>query len=395
MPSGLAAASEEDRQVTESVYDNETIAALRNQVRRFVAEEIRPHGDAWEAEGMVPREALRKMGELGFFGIRYPETYGGTNLDTIATAAFVEELSRSTYAGFNITALVHTDMASPHLARFGTPEQLARYMPDIVAGRKITGVAVTEPGGGSDVQALRTKAERRGNGWVLNGSKIFITNGVHGDLFFVAARTDPSTKGSRGVSMFIVEKGTPGFTVGRQLDKMGWRSSDTAELVFEDCELPGDTLLGEENRGFYAIMQNFQNERIVLGMMAVSEAQTAIDITLDYVKNREAFGAMLWDKQAIRQRLAMHQAEIEAARQLVYHAAWLDAQGRDATREVSMAKALCGELVNKVLYTCQQFHGGYGYMREFPIERMVRDARVQSIGGGATEVMLEEIAKRM
>lgn len=378
-----------------SIYDNETTDALRDQVRRFVADEVIPHGDAWEAEGMVARDTLRKMGELGFFGIRYPEKYGGSNLDTVATAAFVEELSRSTYAGFNVTALVHTDMASPHLARFGTPEQLERYMPDIIAGRKITGVAVTEPGGGSDVQALRTKAERRGNGWVLNGSKMFITNGVHGDLFFVAARTDPDAKGSRGVSMFIVEKGTPGFSVGRQLDKMGWRSSDTAELVFEDCELPGDALLGEENRGFYAIMQNFQNERIVLGMMAVSEAQTAIDITLDYVKTREAFGATLWDKQAIRQRLAMHQAEVEAARQLVYHASWLDAQGQEATREVSMVKALCGELVNKVSYTCQQFHGGNGYMREYPIERMVRDARIQSIGGGATEVMLEEVAKRM
>jgi acyl-CoA dehydrogenase len=242
---------------------------------------------------------------------------------------------------------------------------------------------------------LRTKAERRGNGWVLNGSKIFITNGVKGDLFFIAAKTDPQAKGSRGISMFIVEKDTPGFRVGRELDKMGWRASDTAELFFEDCELPGNALLGEENRGFYAIMQNFQNERIVLGSMAVGEAQKAIDITLDYVRERQAFGGVLWDKQTIRQRLAMLQSEVEAARQLVLHAAWLDAQGRDATKEVSMVKALCGELVNRVLYTCQQFHGGYGYMREYPIERMVRDARLQSIGGGATEVMLEEVAKRM
>ena len=377
------------------IYTDETIEALREQVRRFVETEVVPNGDAWEKDGMVPREVLRKMGDLGFFGIRYPEKYGGAGLDTVATVAFVEELSRSTYAGFNITVLVHTDMASPHLARFGTPEQLDRYMPDVVAGRKITGVGVTEPGGGSDVQALRTRAEKRGNGWVLNGSKMFITNGVHGDLFFVAARTDPSAKGSRGISMFIVEKDTPGFRVGRKLDKMGWRSSDTAELVFEDCELPGDALLGAENRGFYAIMENFQNERIVLGAMCVGEAQKAIDLTLNYVKERPAFGARLWDKQAIRQRLAMLQAEVAAARQLVYHAAWLDAQGEDATREVSMVKALCGELVNRVMYSCQQFHGGYGYMREFPIERMVRDARIQAIGGGATEVMLEEVAKRM
>ncbi|MEM8976495.1 MAG: acyl-CoA dehydrogenase family protein [Pseudomonadota bacterium] len=381
--------------MAQSIYANETLDALRDQVRRFVNEEVVPHGEAWEADGMVPRDAFRKMGELGFLGIRYAEKYGGSEMDTIATAAFAEELSHSTFGGFNVSVLVHTDMASPHLEGFGTPDQLDRYMPDIISGKKVSAVAVSEPGGGSDVQALKTKAERRGNGWVLNGSKIFITNGVHGDVYFVAARTDADVKASRGISIFIVEKGTPGFSVGRQLDKMGWRCSDTAELIFEDCELPGDALLGEENRGFYSIMQNFQNERIVIGAMAVGESQKAIDMTLDYVKDRPAFGSTLWDKQTIRQRLAMHQAEVEAARQLVYHAAWMDAQGQDAVREVSMVKALCGELVNKVMYTCQQFHGGYGYMREYPIERMVRDARVQSIGGGTTEVMLEEVAKRM
>ena len=378
-----------------SIYTNETVELLRDQVRRFVDEEVKPQGATWEAEGLVPRAVLRKMGALGFFGIRYPERYGGADLNTLASAAFAEELSRSTFAGFAVTALVHGEMASPHLARFGTPEQLERYLPQIIAGEIITGVAVTEPDGGSDVAALKTRAERSGNGWTLNGSKIFITNGVHGDLFFVAARSDPDAKGSRGISMFLVEKGTPGFRVGRQLDKMGWRSSDTAELVFEDCRLPADALLGEENRGFYAIMENFQNERIVAGAMAVGESQTAIDLTLDYVRERSAFGAPLWDKQAIRQRLAMLQAEVEAARQLVYHAAWLDAHGEDATKEVSMVKALCGELVNRVMYACQQFHGGAGYMREMAIERMARDARVQAIGAGATEVMLEEVAKRM
>lgn len=381
--------------MTRSIYGNETVELLKDQVRRFVEEEVAPHGAQWEADGLVPREVLRKMGALGFLGIRAPERYGGAELDSLASAAFAEELSRSTFAGFNITVLDHTEMAAPHLARFGTPEQLERYMPGVVSGEIITGVAVTEPDGGSDVAALRTRAERSGNGWKLNGSKTFITNGVHGDLVFVAARSDPDAKGSRGISMFLVEKDTPGFHVGRRLDKMGWRSSDTAELVFEDCQLPADALLGEENRGFTAIMQNFQNERIVLGAMAVGESQKAIDLTLDYVRERTAFGGTLWDKQAIRQRLAMLQAEVSAARQLVYHAAWLDARGHDATKEVSMVKALCGELVNRVLYSCQQFHGGAGYMSGTAIERMVRDARVLSIGGGATEVMLEEVAKRM
>ena len=381
--------------MTVSVYRDETLEQLRTQIDRFVESEVLPHGGAWEAAGMVPRDLLKRMGELGFLGIRYPQKFGGADLDTMATVVLTEALSHSTFAGFNITVLVHTDMASPHLARFGTDDQLARYMPGVVSGELITAIGVTEAGAGSDVAGLRTRAERDGNGWMLNGTKMFITNGVHADIYLIAAKTDPDAKGSRGVSMFIVEKGTPGFSAGKQLDKMGWRCSDTAELVFEDCKLPADALLGEENRGFYAIMWNFQNERIVMGAMAAGEAQCALDLTLDYVKNRTAFGESLWDKQTIRQRLATHQAEVEAGRQLVYHAAWLDAHGHDATKEVSMVKAYCGELVNRVMYTCQQFHGGFGYMREAPIERMVRDARVQSIGGGATEVMLEEIAKRL
>ena len=378
-----------------SIYDDETTEALRDQLRRFVAEIVHPNVEAWEEAGMVPREVLRRMGALGFLGARCEERYGGAGLGPLATVALAEELGRAGCSGFAITVLVHTDMASPHLLRFGTPEQKERWLPGIVSGDVITGVAVTEAGGGSDVQALRTRAERKGNGWVLNGAKLFITNGVHGDLFFVAARTDPAAKGSRGVSMFVVEKDAPGFRVGRQLDKTGWRSSDTAELVFEDCALPADALLGEENRGFYAIMENFQNERIALGAMAVGESLAALDLAVEYAKERKAFGATLWDKQAVRLKLAQLAAEVEAARQLVRHAAWLDGQGRDAAREVSMVKALCGELVNRVTYACQQIHGGGGYMRGTPIERMARDARVQSIGGGATEVMLEEVAKRM
>jgi len=242
---------------------------------------------------------------------------------------------------------------------------------------------------------LRTKAVADGDHWVINGTKMFITNGVHADLYFVAARTDPSVKGSRGITMFMVEAGTEGFRVGRELDKMGWRSSDTAELVFEDCRVPPENVLGEVNKGFYAIMQNFQNERLVVGALAMGEAQQALDITIEYVRDRKAFGGVLWDKQVIRQRLANRQAEVAAARQLLYHSAWLDAQGLDCVKEVSMVKALCAELNNQLLYDCLQFHGGSGYLRECAIERMVRDARVESIGGGATEVMLEEVAKRM
>lgn len=372
----------------------DTFRLLRESIRRYVEREIVPRGEAWEERGFVPREVLREMGRLGFLGLRCPEEFGGAGLDARATALLAEELGRSTFGGFAITVLVHTDMASPHLVNAGTPEQVKRYLPELVAGTKISAIAVTEPDAGSDVKAIRTTARRDGDGWVLNGTKMFITNGVHADVYFVAAKTEPAA-GSKGVSMFIVEKGMSGFSVGRRLEKHGWRSSDTAELVFDGCRVPAGNLLGEEGRGFYSIMRNFQNERIAIGAMAIGESAKALELTLDYVKTRKAFGAPLWEKQAIRQRLAMLAAKVEAGRQLVWHAASVDAAGKDCVKEVSMVKAYCGELVNEVMYDCLQFHGGAGYLRESAIERMTRDARVQSIGGGATEVMLEEVAKRL
>jgi acyl-CoA dehydrogenase len=378
-----------------NVHMTEDLLQFRDSLRRFVENEITPHGEAWEAEGLTPRAVLRQMGELGFLGIRYAETFGGSELNTVATAILAEELGRSTFSGFAITVLVHTDMASPHIANAGNNDQLAAYMPSIIRGETITAVAVTEPDAGSDVAGIKTRARQDGDDWVLNGAKMFITNGVHGDLYIVAAKTDLEAKGSRGITMFLVDKDTPGFSVGRKLEKMGWRSSDTAELVFDNCRVPAANVLGEVNRGFYAIMQNFQNERTVIAAMAMGEAQKALELTTDYVRERKAFGGSLWDKQTIRQRLAMRSAEVEAGRQLVYHAAWLDSQGEDCVKEVSMAKAYCGELVNRVMYDCQQFHGGFGYIQESTIERMTRDARIQSIGGGASEVMLDEIAKRM
>jgi acyl-CoA dehydrogenase len=373
---------------------DDTHRLLRESIRRFVEAEVVPQGEAWEEQGFVPRELLRKMGSLGFLGLRYAEEHGGGEMNALATALLAEELGRSTFGGFAITVLVHTDMASPHLVNAGSPAQIARYLPGVISGELITAVGVTEPDAGSDVKSIRTSARRDGGDWVLNGAKMFITNGALADLCFVAAKTDPAG-GSKGISMFIVEKGTRGFSVGRKLDKMGWRSSDTAELVFDRCRVPAANLLGEEHRGFYAIMRNFQNERIAIAAMTMGEAARALEITLDYVRTRKAFGAPLWDKQALRQRLSMLAAKVEAGRQLVYHAAGLDAQGLDCVKEVSMAKAFCAETLNEVVYDCLQFHGGFGYMKEAAIERMYRDARVQTIGGGATEVMLEEVAKRL
>ncbi|MCX7177255.1 MAG: acyl-CoA dehydrogenase family protein, partial [Proteobacteria bacterium] len=334
--------------MNEPIYFSEEHLSFRDNLRRFVDSEVVPQAEAWETSGMVPRAVLAQLGELGYLGIRYPAEYGGAALDTVYSAILAEELGRSSFGGFAVTVLVHTDMASPHLANFGSPEQLARYLPGVIKGQTITAVAVTEAGAGSDVAGIRTSAVRDGDSYVLNGTKMFITNGVHGDLYFVAAKTDAKAKGSRGISMFIVEKGTPGFAVGRSLDKMGWLCSDTAELVFDDCRVAASSMLGQENKGFYSVMRNFQNERIVLGAQAMGEAQRGLEITLAYVRERQAFGGVLWDKQAIRQKLAMLSAKVMAGRQMVYHAAWLDAQGRDCVKEVSMLKAYCGELVNEV-----------------------------------------------
>jgi acyl-CoA dehydrogenase len=378
-----------------SIYVNEDLDAIRASVRQFVDAEIVPHVEEWERNGVVPREILDEMGKLGFFGLRIPEEYGGVGLGHVASVAFAEELGRSTCGGFAITVLVHTDLASPYLTRFGSPSQRDKWLPALASGEMITAIAVTEPDAGSDVAAIRTSARRDGEGWRLNGTKMFITNGGIADLVFVAARTDSEVKGSRGLSMFAVERDTPGFTASRALEKMGWHASNTSELLLDEVWVPGENLIGEENRGFYYIMGNFQNERLAIMGQAIGEAQTALDLTVAYTKERRAFNAPLWNKQAIRQRIAMRQAQVDAARELVYRAAWLTDEGEDTVREVSEVKALVGELVNGVLYDCVQFHGGMGYIAETAVERLYRDVRIHSIGGGATEVMLEEVAKRL
>lgn len=375
----------------ENVYLTPEHELLREQVARFVAREVEPFGEQWERAGFTPREVLRKLGDAGLLGLMYASEHGGAEADALTNLVFAEALSQSTFAGFVITVLVHTDMASPHLHHAGTREQQARYMPGVTSGRTIAAVGITEPGAGSDVAGLKTSARRDGDAWVLNGTKMFITNGVHADLYFIAARTGAPR---HAISMFIVEKGTPGFSIGRTLEKTGWLSSDTAELVFDDCRIPAANLLGEVDQGFRAVMKNFQTERIALGAMAVGHCTQALKLTLEHVRERQAFGATLFDKQVVRQRLAMLDAKVRAARQYLYHCAWLVTQGRDVVQDVSLLKALTGELVNEVVQACQQFHGGMGYMRGTAIERLWRDARILAIGGGATEVMLDEAAKR-
>ena len=379
----------------DNVYLTPEHETLREQVARFIAREVEPHAQAWEEQGFTPREVLRKMGDAGLLGLMYSSEHGGAEADALTNLVFAEALSQSTFGGFIITVLVHTDMASPHLHLAGTPAQLAKYMPGVTSGRTITAVGITEPGAGSDVAGIRTTARRDGDGWVLNGTKLFITNGVHADLYFIAAKTPNSAGSSRhAMSMFIVEKGTPGFSVGRALKKTGWLSSDTAELVLDNVRLPADALLGEQDKGFYSVMKNFQTERIALAAMAVGHCTQALALTLAHVRDRQAFGGPVFDKQVIRQRIAMLDAKVRAARSFMYHCAWRVTRKHDVVQEVSMLKALTGELVNEVVSASQQFHGGMGYMRETAIERLWRDARILAIGGGATEVMLDEVAKR-
>ena len=378
--------------VHRNIYMTDELQAIYDQTVEFVSAEVTPYGDEWETEGKVPREVLHKMGSLGMFGLRAPEEHGGLGLGMLASATFSEALGASTFAGFDVTVLVHTDMAAPHLINSGSPEQLEQWMPGVLSGETILSIGVSEPDAGSDVAGMRTSAVRDGDGWRINGTKTFITNAVYGDMTIVAAKTDPENR--YGITMFLVPAGTEGFSVAKKLDKHGWRCSDTAELVLNDVWVPDSQVLGTVHRGFYETMKNFQNERMVLIGMGVGAAQAAIDQTLAYVQHRPAFGGHLYDLGAIRQRMAMNQARLDAARAAMYHAAWIGDEGGDNVKEMSGVKAFGAETVMQIMYDCVQFHGGMGYMRETPVERMYRDARILPIGGGATEVMLEEVAKR-
>ena len=378
-----------------SIYETEELAAIRAETRRFVQKEVVPYGEKWEEEGRVPRRLFRELGKIGLFGLRVPESRGGVGLGHLASATVAEEFGKSTFGGVTASVAVHGELAMPYLYRYGSPYLQDQYLPKMMTGELIGALGVTESDAGSDVAAMSTRAIRDGDEYVINGSKMFISNGASSDVVVLSAKTDLEVVPHRGISLFVVEKETPGFSVSRILDKHGWRSSDTAELVFEDCRVPAQNLIGDLHRGFYAIMRNFQNERLVLASAALGEARQALEMTVEYVKSRRVFGKVLWAKQALRHKLAELATAVEAGAQLIYHSAWLLDQGRGAVREISMVKAFMSELVNRVLYSCVQFHGGMGYMRESAIERMSRDARLHPIGGGATEVMLEEIAKKM
>jgi alkylation response protein AidB-like acyl-CoA dehydrogenase len=370
---------------------------LRKSVRAFVEKEVAPHVDDWEMAGQIPKAFWRRLGELGFLGLEFPVEYGGAGGDFLSSVVLGEEMARCRSGGVAFSVLVHTDMSSPWLTRFGNDAQKRKYLPQITSGEIVCALGITEPGTGSDMANLSTRAVRNGDHYLLTGSKIFITNGVYGDLYFVAARTAAGTAERRydGISMFLVERGLPGFEVSRKLDKMGMRASDTAELAFHDCPVPAENLLGVEGRGFQQLAAGLQRERIMAAVLALSGAAQALEDTMVYLRERQAFGEPLSRKQALRHKVAELGTEIEAARHLVYHATACYNAGDDCITEVSMAKLFATEVANRVAYQAVQLHGGYGYMREFPVERFFRDVRLYTIASGTSEIMKEIIAKRL
>jgi hypothetical protein len=374
-----------------SPYFSEDHAIFRQSVRDFVEKEILPFADQWEKEEKIPRELFLKLGQQGLLGVNHKEAYGGSEADIFYSVAYLEEIARSGYAGVCAAISVHQYMATNHLAEAGSHELKEKYLRPAIEGKYVGAIAITEPFGGSDVAAIRTTAVRDGDEYVINGSKTFITNGHFANFVVVGCRTDTNA-GVNGVSLIVVERGTPGFT-SSQLKKIGWHSSDTGEMAFDNVRVPVSNLVGKEGMGFFYIMESFQLERLVAGMMAVGGAEKCLDITLKYMDEREAFGRKIKKFQVLRHELVDLFTELEAARHLVYHTAWQYQQGEIPVKECSMVKLYCSELGNKIVDKCLQVFGGYGYMEEYPIARMYRDARVGTIVGGTSQIMREILSK--
>lgn len=377
----------------DDTYLSDEHRQFREQLSRFIAREVVPRGPEWDAAGMLPRELYRQMGELGFLGLAIPAEFGGTELDARGTVVFGEEIGRSSFGGFAASISDHADMAAPVIVRAGTPEQKNRYLPDIASGNRVLGFAVTEPGGGSDLTRMKTTAVRKGDHWLLNGQKTFITNAISADLFITIARTDPEAKGANGFSIFIIEKGGVGFTTGKKFDKTGWCASDMSELFFDNFAVPAANMLGAEGKGFYMLMQGLERERMSMCAQCVGMMERALTITLEHAKSRAAYGRMLWDLQAIRHEMAAYAGELSAAKLLLYHAAAKKDRGESVRLETSMMKAQIPQMLKRLADACVQIHGASGYMRGTEIERIFRDARPYSLGGGAAAVMLDEVAK--
>lgn len=374
-------------------YFDESHQLIRDSVRRFVEREVLPHIDEWEEAEEFPRELYLKAGAAGILGIGYPEAYGGScEGDLFAKVAASEELMRCGSGGL-VAGLGSLDIGLPPVVKWARPEVRERVVPAVLRGEKIMALAVTEPSGGSDVANLKTRAVRDGDHYRVSGSKTFITSGVRADYYTVAVRT--GGEGFAGISLLLVEKGTAGFNVGRKLKKMGWWASDTAELFFDDCRVPAENLIGVENAGFACIMANFQSERLALAVMANMTAQLALEESLRWAREREAFGKLIGKFQVLRHRLAEMATQLEVSREFTYRQAAKMAVGKSVIKEISMAKNFATDVADRLTYDAVQVLGGMGYMRESLVERLYRDNRILSIGGGSREIMNEIIGKQM
>jgi citronellyl-CoA dehydrogenase len=366
---------------------------FRKTVRDFAEKELLPHKEEWENARGFPRQVFKRAGELGLLGVCFPEEYGGSAGDYWFKVVFCEEIIRCKMAGLSMDLMVQADIATPILAILGTEEQKKEFLIPAIQGEKIAALGITEPGCGSDVANLTTRAETQGDDYVISGAKTYITNGGRADFITLAVRT--GGPGFKGISLVSFPTDTKGFEVGKKLEKMGNHSSDTALLFFENCRIPRRYIIGEENQGFVYIMKNFQGERLVAAITCVAGSELTLAETIRYCQERQVFGKRVIDFQVWQHKFAELATQIEAAKRLTYHAVTLFQAGVECSKEVSMAKLFAGDLAQRVAYDCLQAHGGAGYMEEYDLSRFTRDIRLMTIGGGSSEIMKEIIAKKM
>lgn len=372
-------------------YFTEEHEMFRKSFREFLQKEVVPHIEKWEKTGTIERFIWEKFGEMGYFGINYPEKYGGLNLDIFYTVIFLEELQKINSGGFAAAMWAHAYLAMTHVATEGDEAIKENYLTASIKGEKIGCLCISEPSGGSDVAGMRTTAVKKDGKYILNGSKTFITNGVYSDYLVVAAKTNLELK-NKGMSIFIVDRDTPGISVTK-LDKLGWRASDTAEIAFDNVEIPASNLMGEEGKGFPYIMQHFAFERLIMGINGHARAEFALNYTLEYMGEREAFGKSIDKFQALRHKIADMASEIEVCKEFNYSVADRMRKGIYVVKEASMSKLISTKMADEVIYNCLQFLGGYGYMEDYPLARLSRDSRLGPIGGGTSEILREIIAK--
>ncbi|MGO2103211.1 MAG: acyl-CoA dehydrogenase family protein [Psychroflexus halocasei] len=373
------------------LYFTEEHDMFRESLRAFLKKEVAPHIDKWEKDGTIERFIWEKFGEMGYFGLAYPEKYGGLDLDLFYTVILLEELQRINSGGFAAAIWAHAYLAMTHVNKEGSDEIKEKYLAPSIAGEKIGGLCITEPFGGSDVAAMRSTAKDEGDHYILNGSKTFITNGVYADYLVIAAKTSPE-KGGKGISMFIVDSDTPGINATK-LNKLGWRASDTAELSFDNVKIPKSQLMGEKDMGFPYIMQHFALERLIMGINAHARAEYAIEYTLQYMSEREAFGKSINQFQALRHRIVERATEVEISKNFNYTTAKRLDAGEYVVKEATMSKLQSTKVADETIYDCLQFLGGYGYIEEYPLARMLRDSRLGPIGGGTSEILKEILSK--